>query len=314
MKKITLFFVVCILFVFLSSTSFAQDYIRVGLDGNLIEFDQQPIVKDGRTLVPIRAIFEAMGAIVEWNSDTKTVVATLANTTLSIQIDSNIMKKNTEEIRLDVAAQNVGGRVLVPVRAIAEGFGAMVQWDAKSQTVIIFNKVAFQNYSNKSIWKDGIGGLILLPKTNEFDGMNLYFPDAKNIKLTISELSPSINLNFELNFNKYEKDFQPNISYASSLLQFSQIEYEPDKRDKEIEELLSSFRNALISQGFLLCYSEEVKSTFAGTDEIFTTQKQFFGKGEVEIILSQGYLGNNISVKTGIMRKHWDIIRFSGLS
>jgi len=111
--------------------------ISVVLDGKSILFDQPPVIVDGRTLVPLRAIFEELGATVNWDGDTQTVTSTKGQTTISMSIGKTEMYKNGKLITLDVVPQLVGGRTLVPVRAVAEGFDCKVDWDGDNQTVII---------------------------------------------------------------------------------------------------------------------------------------------------------------------------------
>jgi hypothetical protein len=111
--------------------------IKVTLNGAEIDFDQPPIIENGRTLVPLRAIFEALGAKVDWSQSAQTVTATKGDVTVSLKIGSNILTKNGESITLDVPAQLLNGRTLVPARAVAEAFGAKVDWDGKTRTVII---------------------------------------------------------------------------------------------------------------------------------------------------------------------------------
>ncbi len=111
--------------------------IKVTLDGKKIIFDQPPIIVDGRTLVPLRAIFEELGATVNWDGNTQTVTSTKGQTTISMAIGKTEMYKNGKLITLDVVPQLVGGRTLVPVRAVAEGFDCKVDWDGDNQTVII---------------------------------------------------------------------------------------------------------------------------------------------------------------------------------
>lgn len=111
--------------------------ITVLLNDEKIEFDQQPIIKNDRTLVPLRAIFEAMGATVDWNDATKTVTSTLDSITVSLTIGSNILYKNGTAVALDVPAQLINGYTMVPARAVAEAFGADVRWDGDTRTVHI---------------------------------------------------------------------------------------------------------------------------------------------------------------------------------
>jgi len=111
--------------------------IKVLLNGTEIAFDQPPIIEEGRTLVPMRAIFEAMGATVDWNGDTRTVTGTKDDIVVMMQIGNNVITKNGQEIMLDVPPQIVNDRTLVPVRAVAESFNAQVDWNGETRTVII---------------------------------------------------------------------------------------------------------------------------------------------------------------------------------
>ena len=113
--------------------------ITVLVNGTAVEFDQKPVIIEERTLVPLRAIFEALGATVDWNGDTQTVTSTLNDTTVSMTIGDDKMMKNGITYTLDVPAQIIGERTLVPVRAIAEAFGNNVGWNGDTQTVILIN-------------------------------------------------------------------------------------------------------------------------------------------------------------------------------
>ena len=111
--------------------------VRVVLDGVFLDFDQPPVIQDGRTLVPLRVIFEAMGADVDWEDGTQTVTAARGNDVISLTIGRKAATKNGATITLDVPPALINGRTLVPVRFIAESFGAEVAWDDATQTVII---------------------------------------------------------------------------------------------------------------------------------------------------------------------------------
>lgn len=111
--------------------------VAVYLDGQKIAFDQVPFIENGRTLVPVRAIFENLGATVEWNGDTQTVTATKSDTSVSLTIDNTVANKNGEEITLDVPAKVIGGRTFVPLRFVSDCFGVNVEWNANKQCVIL---------------------------------------------------------------------------------------------------------------------------------------------------------------------------------
>lgn len=111
--------------------------VSILVNGDEIEFDQPPIIVEERTLVPVRAIFEELGATVEWIQDTQTVVAQRDGKIITLQIDSNVMRVGNEDVELDVPAQIINDRTLVPVRAVAEAFECTVDWDGLTSTVII---------------------------------------------------------------------------------------------------------------------------------------------------------------------------------
>lgn len=114
--------------------------ITVKYNNGVINFDQLPIIENGRTLVPLRAIFEKIGADVEWDGDTQTVTATKGDISISLTINSTTAIKNGQNITLDVPAKIVSGRTLVPVRFVSDCFGVNVEWDGATQTVILTTK------------------------------------------------------------------------------------------------------------------------------------------------------------------------------
>jgi len=111
--------------------------ISVYLDGVLLSMDVPPQLVDGRTLVPLRAIFEALGAEVDWNPETQTVIGTRENTVVILTIGSTTPTVNGQIVPIDVPAQLVDGRTLVPLRFVAESFGVEVNWDGSTRTVTI---------------------------------------------------------------------------------------------------------------------------------------------------------------------------------
>ena len=114
--------------------------IHIILNGIQLEFDQAPIIVEGRTLVPMRAVFEALGAEVTWNDTLKEATGTLGNQTVLLRIGSKTASVNGVETALDVPAQIVSSRTLVPIRFIAESLNAGVDWDPITRTVYIEKK------------------------------------------------------------------------------------------------------------------------------------------------------------------------------
>ena len=113
---------------------------NITYNGNKINSDVPPYVKDGRTLAPMRAILEALGMDVSWDGATQTATAVKADINISISINSNIAIVNGEQQTLDVPAEITNGRTFVPVRFFAEALNMDVDWDAYTKTVIINSK------------------------------------------------------------------------------------------------------------------------------------------------------------------------------
>lgn len=115
----------------------ASNDIRVIVDGIVVNFDVQPQIIDGRTMVPLRAIFEALGATVDWNESTKTITANKGDLFVKCAIGSYSMDTSSGSKTIDVPPTIINSRTLVPARFIAEGFNCDVQWDAANRRVTI---------------------------------------------------------------------------------------------------------------------------------------------------------------------------------
>ena len=136
MKRIISLILIAILALVPLSVS-AQEDVTVLLDGEAIQFDQPPVIMSGRTMVPVRAIYEALGAEVKWDDQTKTASGTKCGITVSFTIDVAKVVINYNEKEIDAPATIVNSRTLVPVRALAEGFGVHVDWDGDTRTVLL---------------------------------------------------------------------------------------------------------------------------------------------------------------------------------
>lgn len=117
--------------------------ITVYLDGQPLQFDVQPIIQNDATLVPLRVIFEALDAQVVWNNETKDLTANKPSADIRLYLALNSPDLQITEagqqrsVTLATPATIVDGRVLVPLRAISEGFGCSVSWEAAERSVVI---------------------------------------------------------------------------------------------------------------------------------------------------------------------------------
>lgn len=96
-------------------------------------------IENGRILVPLRSVFEKMGAKVNWDSATMTVRAVKGSTAVVLQIGSLAPTINGDVKPIDVAGKIVDGRTLAPLRFVCEAFGGTVDWNADTQTATVKN-------------------------------------------------------------------------------------------------------------------------------------------------------------------------------
>lgn len=136
------------LIVSFGGTGYADDNVRVKVNGQYIVFtDQEPIILDGRTMVPVRAVLEKLGAVVEWDEQNKIVRIFKDNRAVGLQINQKFMTvgelgANGQMVsswnkEIDVAPQTIQSRTLLPIRCVVEEFGCTVGWDEANKTVII---------------------------------------------------------------------------------------------------------------------------------------------------------------------------------
>ena len=109
-----------------------------GVDVDYEKYDSVlPQIKNGTTLVPVRAVTEAFDAAVTWNGEDRTVTVKSGDNEIVLKIDSAKAIVNGEEKELTAAPEIVEGRTIVPVRFIAQALGMDVEWDDASRTIII---------------------------------------------------------------------------------------------------------------------------------------------------------------------------------
>ena len=111
------------------------------VNGTPVDYEKydnvKPVIENDRTVVPVRAITESIGAEVSWDEDTRTVTVTKGDTVIKMVIDSAEAYVNGEKVDPDADAHIVDGRTIVPLRFVAESLNLNVTWDDASRTVII---------------------------------------------------------------------------------------------------------------------------------------------------------------------------------
>ena len=144
MRRFTKFFCIVITSMLLGlgllgfATVSANDDIMVIIDSVILDFeDQGPVIVEGRTLVPVRCVFEALGFEVYWNRASRQAELTRGEDIIIIPIGSETFTTNGESHPLDVPAQIIGGRTLLPLRLVLESIGYELDWCRNTRTVFI---------------------------------------------------------------------------------------------------------------------------------------------------------------------------------
>lgn len=111
--------------------------IEAYVGGKEVNFDVRPMVKEGRTLVPVRALTEALGADVSWDATARAVTVKAGSREIRLTIDSKIAVVDGRTVTLEVPATVVSDRTVLPLRFVAEALGLQVQWEAETQTIVV---------------------------------------------------------------------------------------------------------------------------------------------------------------------------------
>lgn len=126
----------CLLAMMMSYAASAAP-IQAELNGRDLYFDQPPVMQDGRVLVPLRGIFENLGADVLYDPSTRRIKATGDSSVVELTLGERQALVNGKMTYLDVPAGTIGGRTMVPLRFVSEAMGADVRWQSADQTVVI---------------------------------------------------------------------------------------------------------------------------------------------------------------------------------
>ena len=166
----TVFAILAVLFV--SVVVYASD-INVLIEGQKVIFtDQSPVIVEGRTLVPVRDVFEVLGFEVDWDSNTRTAIISNTEYEIRITIDRADFTTNGVSHTLDVPAQIIGGRTMIPIRLPLESIGFYVDWDSNARTVLI-SESPIPEISNVPDNYQVTGGLVwAVPPTLEHERIN----------------------------------------------------------------------------------------------------------------------------------------------
>jgi len=164
--------------------SIQASQVHVTIDDRQVNFtDQGPTIVDDRTLVPVRGVFEELGFDVDWEQDTQTARLISSSHEVVLTIGSTNFITNGKSHTLDVPAQIIGERTMLPIRAVLESVGYSVDWNQETYTVSISHSGAQSTSEHRFNHSDGINengfwkGVNALDYVEIFDYNNLEIPN-----------------------------------------------------------------------------------------------------------------------------------------
>ena len=137
LTRIIVALVISLLCLIPTVSAYSEKVISLEIDGTVIRAEVPPTVIGGRTMVPVRDIFEACGANVTWDPATKKITGSKGGKNVVMQVGSNKLYMNSSVATMDCTPVIIEGRTLAPARYVALGFGGTTQWDALNKVVVI---------------------------------------------------------------------------------------------------------------------------------------------------------------------------------
>ena len=195
--------------------AFAETDITVQLNGNVLTSDPPPKVVNSRILLPMRIIFEAAGATLDWNGVNQVITAQKDDTVIIIQVGSNTAKVNGSVKVLDTPAIIENNRTLVPVRFVMESLGCKVDWDKTNRIVSVWisGEPEAAPSQDADLPKDKTGNFVSGERLME--DTDFYYAQNKQAKFKAETIV----------------EFYPKTGYISQgvLAQDTELEYAPEK-------------------------------------------------------------------------------------
>lgn len=137
-------FLTLVMFICAEPPGLAADDVKLAIDGREIDASPPPIIKNSRTLVPVRLVSETLGAFVEWQAESMTVIIRKGNCSIQLRIDNRLVAYTEDQTTYglsDVPPQIFSNRTFVPLRLVSNALGVSVSWDNSDRTVYVDSSV-----------------------------------------------------------------------------------------------------------------------------------------------------------------------------
>ena len=188
---------------FRSASNSMAPAIRVNVNGESVDFTNgEPVESEGRILVPLRGVFEKLGASVTYETDSRTIRAVRGETTIMLRPGEETAEINGEIRPISSPAQIVNGAAVVPLRFISEALGAQVKWDPNNYEVAVNTDAQTAVQLPTAPGSDAVTGTVtgLYPEANvitvrQAGGDNVRVPLASEVSTTRKTLGDSPDSN-----------------------------------------------------------------------------------------------------------------------
>lgn len=204
----------------------AQAAPIVAINGKQLNLDVPPVTYNGTTLVPMRAVFEALGASVFWDGSNNTVTVMKGETVIQLKINSNTGMVNGIKKPVAIPAMLIDGSTMIPIRFVAENMNCTVNWNGNINTIEIRTSNTNNTNNNKSE--------ITPPKTT---------PQTENKVNNTPSILNNTNQNTTIPLNEKLKDTQ-------------QIQATEDKNE-EVRNLILNKMREILKEGTVGYWSDE---------------------------------------------------------
>ncbi|MCU6792688.1 copper amine oxidase N-terminal domain-containing protein [Paenibacillus sp. WQ 127069] len=194
--------------------------ITIQVNGNTLALEQKPIIINGTMLVPLRQMFETLGAEVQWDGNTSIITARKVQNVITLTIGSKTATRNSKQITLDVPPVITNGNTMVPLRFIAESLGSNVEWVEDTGTVRILTQP-----------KDNKTPVSSLPFTNTIITGTFLYPWSNPLNSGIAKVRKEDGNRYHLNvsvvhgFSHNMGEIDTDFTFDGTAIVFSDPEY-----------------------------------------------------------------------------------------
>lgn len=220
MKKWLFTFVILLLFC---SVAYAEPP-TIFINGKQLVTDNPPVIEDGRTLIPMRALFESLGKSVTWNNDNQSI----SSGNILLKLNSTIAFVGDKTVTLDVPAKLINEKTYVPLRFIAESLGATVNYDKN------FNRIKITNSNNGDTNNKTIYGIELLNNKELLDSLIKKFDGVRS-----NNISSLVDMSSELSYLSLDDRYL--------VLQSALSEVKNTDEYKQVIDLSNKIKNDILS-------------------------------------------------------------------